>query len=408
MAELTKFGHMYHHGLPMETRTGRSTFRDNLRALPAPAWILFGGTFVNRFGTFVVPFLVIYLTRRGYTVGDAGLAIAAYGAGHLCASLLGGHLADRIGRRNTIVLSMFAAGTSMLALSQASGLTAILPLTWFAGLSGELYRPAATALIGDLVPAGKRVAAFGMYRFAINLGFAAGPATAGFLAGHSFFYLFLGDALTSFAYGIIALLALPHGLRSDPTRERFGEAFVAASRDRAFVIFLFASVCITSVDFQMGSTFALHVKAQGLSNATYGMLISMNGVLIVLFELIITAWTQRFPVRSMIALGYALAGLGFALTGLAHNVPALAATVVIWTLGEMVSSPVTGAYVSGLAPEQYRGRYMGMWVLTWSLGMILGPTIGTRVYANNPNLVWIGCGVLGLIGAVLSLMNPRK
>jgi MFS family permease len=92
-----------------------ASFRENLRALPAPAWILFGGIFVNRFGTFVMPFLVLYLTRNGYSVAQSGLAAGVYGAGHFVASALGGHLADRIGRRNTIVLSMLGSAAAMLA-----------------------------------------------------------------------------------------------------------------------------------------------------------------------------------------------------------------------------------------------------------------------------------------------------
>ncbi|HEY8132931.1 MAG TPA: MFS transporter, partial [Thermoanaerobaculia bacterium] len=126
------------------------SLRENLRALPAPAWILFGGTFINRFGTFVMPFLVLYLTRSGYTIAQAGLAVGAYGGGHIIASMLGGHLADRIGRRNTIALSMFASAAAMLALSQARTFVPILILTCLTGTAAELYRPASSALLIDL------------------------------------------------------------------------------------------------------------------------------------------------------------------------------------------------------------------------------------------------------------------
>src|SRR6266446_6733493 len=105
--------------------------------MPRPAWILFGGTFVNRFGTFVMPMLAIYLTKEGYSVARAGIAIGAYGAGLFCASLLGGHLADRIGRRNTIATSMFGSACAMLALSQAHGFESIVVLTYIAGLAAE-------------------------------------------------------------------------------------------------------------------------------------------------------------------------------------------------------------------------------------------------------------------------------
>ena len=377
----------------------------NLRHLPPAAWILFAGTFVNRFGSFVMPFLVLYMTRSGYTSGQAGVAIGAYGLGHILASFLGGHLADRIGRRNTIVLSMFSSAAAMLVLSQARGFAPIVALTVIAGLTTELYRPASFALVGDLVPADQRVTAFGMYRFAVNIGFAAGPATAGFLADRGFFLLFVGDALTSAAFGVIAFLFLPHGLRTMAAAERVTDAIRHAARDRRFVLFFLATLCLTPIDFQMASTFALHVLAQGLPMSTYGLLVSENGLLIVLFELLITAWTQRIRPEPSIAAGYFLSGIGFALAGLAHTTPALALTMCLWTLGEMVSSPVAGSYVAQLAPERYRGRYMGFLMLAWSIGLMIGPPIGTLIYERNPSILWLGAGVLAVVSAVLALAS---
>jgi MFS family permease len=183
-------------------------------ALPRPVWILCLGTFVNKFGAFVVPFLVLYMKREGYTNGDTALALMAYGTGTLVASALGGYLADRIGRRNTIAFSMVCAAISMVMLSQARTLGSLVALSGFAGMAGEFYRPACGALLADLVPAGQRVTAYAAYRLALNAGWAFGPATAGFLAGHSYYWLFIGDAITSAAFGLVALLALPHGLRS--------------------------------------------------------------------------------------------------------------------------------------------------------------------------------------------------
>ena len=380
--------------------------RDNLRALPKPVWILFGGTFINRFGTFVMPFLAIYMTREGFTPTEAGLAVSSYGAGHICASMLGGHLADRIGRRHTIALSMFGSAGSMLALSQVHTLPLLLTLAFVVGLVGELYRPAAAALLGDLVTPEQRVAAFGMYRFAINLGFAVGPATAGFLANRSFFYVFAGDAITSFLFGIVALVALPHGLRSSGKEEKAAEGLRVAFSDRRFTYFLAATMCMTWIEFQLHSTFPLHIAKLGYSPSTYGLLLSINGALIVLLELLITAWTQRLPPQPLIALGYGLTGLGVAMTGLANGVPFLAFTVVIWTLGEMTYAPVTGAFVTTIAPERYRGRYMGIWHSTWSFGMILGPSMGMVIYERNPTALWITCFFLGLVAAGLALVKP--
>ena len=377
---------------------------ENLRALPPAAWILLGGTFVNRFGTFVIPFLVLYLTRSGYSIAQAGLGVGAYGAGHVMASMLGGHLADRIGRRNTIVMSMFGSAAAMLALSQARAFVPILVLACLAGTAAEMYRPASHALLVDLVGPKQSIFAFGMYRFAVNLAFSAGPATAGFLADRSFFYLFLGDAITSALYGIIAIVFLPHGLRADMKGERLGEAIRIAATNRAFRRLLAATFLLTIVDFQLSSTFALHVQALGFPTRVYGMLVSENGLLIICFELLITMFVQRFRPQPIIALGYFLAGTGFALTGIARSLPALAVTVVVWTFGEMFSSPMVIAYVAQIAPEKYRGRYMGLLTVSWSFGMLFGPPLGTMLYARNPAALWIACALLGVISASLLLL----
>jgi len=354
-----------------------------------------------------MPMLALYLTRNGYSIAQAGIAVSAYGAGHIASSMLGGHLADRFGRRNTIALSMFASGIAMLALSQARGYPAILACTFFAGSAAELYRPASSALIGDLVAPEQRVLAFGIYRFAVNLGVAAGPATAGFLADRSFFYVFLGDAVTSIAYGFIALIALPQGVRTAAHEEIAGEGYRAALADRRFVMFLLATLCLTWVDFQMTSTLPIHVQRQGFSALHYGMLISLNGALIVIFELALTMWTQRLPPQPLIAIGYFLNCIGFAFTGLARTMPALAVTVVIWTIGEMIYAPVTGAYVTNLAPERLRGRYHGLYVMAYSIGLMLGPAIGTAVFERSETALWTACGVSGVVAAMLALVKPR-
>src|SRR5688572_30196634 len=98
-------------------RAGFSFLASDLRSLPRMVWLLYAGVFLIRFGSFVVFFLVAWLTSRGHSPGAAGAAVAAYGGGHLIASWLGGWMADRIGRRETIVLSMFSAAASLLALA---------------------------------------------------------------------------------------------------------------------------------------------------------------------------------------------------------------------------------------------------------------------------------------------------
>lgn len=390
-------GHMVQHHSPLT----------NARALPRAAWFLYAGAFLNRFGSFVIPFLVLFLTRQGYTAAQAALAISAYGAGHVCASLLGGHLADNMGRRKTIAYSMIASAAAMLALSQAHSYILIVAITAFAGAAAEMYRPAAAALLGDLVPHERRVTAFAMLRLANNLGFVVGPATGGFLASKSFLILFIGDAATSVCFAIIAFAALPHGIAARETDRPARGAYRAALADVPFMIFVVASLCITWIEYQIVTTLPLHVRTLGYPPSTFGLLISVNGMLVTAFELVLTGWTQRFAPRPVIALGFVLFAGGFAVVGAAGSVPMLLAAVVLWTFGEMIFAPVAGAYLTELAPERLRGAYNGIWWSTWSIGALFGPYVGATLFLSAPDLYWIVVAGAGVAGALLMLVSGR-
>lgn len=179
-------------------------------------------------------------------------------------------------------------------------------------------------------------------------------------------------------------------------------------RDRAFVAFLVASVGITYVYLQSMSVLALHAKAEGLSTSDYGLLVSLNGLLVVFLELPIASVTQRLDARRVIAAGFLITGLGFALTAFAGTMPLLAATVVLWTIGEVVDAPVSSAYVAELAPEHMRGRYMGAWGLTWSLGLMLAPSLGARFFEASPDGAWVACGAIGAVAAAIVLFAGRE
>ena len=270
-----------------------------LKRFPRPVWIVFLGVFINRFGTFVIPFLALHMTRMGYSIKEAGYALVAYGGGHLMASLIGGHLADTIGRRNTIVMSMFSAGVSMLLLSQAESLFWICAFACLAGVTAEFHKPASSALLADLTRSEDRVTAFAAYRFATNAGWAIGPATAGLMAKHSYTWLFFGDAATSFVFGAIAWFMLPEQRKGNRGKwtQVFGafssvaEACRCALKDRRYVRFLIGAFGPAIVLMQMPSSLGLEIKFAGFSESVYGGVLALNGVLIIIFELPLCAIT---------------------------------------------------------------------------------------------------------------------
>lgn len=393
----------------MGAATIRPSLRRNIRAMPGSAWVLFAGSFVNRLGTFVLPFITLYLTRRGFSPPQAGLAIAAYGLGGLLAQAFGGLLADRIGRRNAIALSMASTGALTLALWRADTLALIYPLMFGIGCMGELHRPASGALIADLLPSEQRVTAFTLYRLAVNVGWAGGLALGGLLAERSFDYLFVGDAATSIVFGVISLVALPHGTRT----ARHEEAHLPTARasilaDRGFLLFLAAVLITGAVYSQNVSTMPLHIRDAGYAPSTYGFLQSLNGVIVVLFELPVIAWTQRHDRLRVVALGHLLIGLAFASLLFARTLPLLVGMIVVWTLGEMVESPVASAIAADRAPVHARGRYQSAFGSMFGVAWMLGPALGTIAYAAEPAALWTACGVLGVVAAAISLAAGRR
>jgi MFS family permease len=373
--------------------------------LPRAAWVLCLGIFLNRFGTFVIPFLTLYLTRKGYTTRDAGLAIGFYGGGTLLACFIGGHLADHLGRRKTIALSMAGGAVTMVALSFARTRWGIFLIAGLNGLAGDLYRPASNALLADLVPPSQRLIAYSAYRMALNAGWAFGPATAGLLTSFSYRWLFWGDAFSSTLFGLVAWFALPVGVRSAREQSGWAVAIRHFKQNGRFLQILAASLFIAPIFYQMSSTYGLFVTKLGYSASTYGALISLNGVVVVCFELLISNISRRYEARRVIAIGYVLVGVGFGANAFAVSIPALAGGMILFTFGEMMTLPVSSAYISGLAPESMRGRYMGAQSLTWSTALVFAPALGIFLLAQGKAVLWTACALSGLAGALIISWN---
>lgn len=385
----------------------KTSLIDDLQALPRAFWILVAGTFVNRFGSFVYPFLTIFLGARGLSLGQIGAVIAGYGGGGLLASLIGGWFADRFGRRNTIVLGTLANALCVGGLYFMHSIPGLTLLTFLAGVSGGFYHPASNALVADLVPPERRLGAYAVLRQAANAGFAFGTSAGGFLVSHSTFWLFAGDALTTATFGVIAFFLLPHGLRTSSQQASWSEALRHIRNDGRFWA-LFAAQSLTALIFtQFVSSYALEVTSRHLTlwslkpEQIFAILIGWNGVMVMLLELPCTRITQQFNPRRVMCLGYALIGFGFAWNTLPFGLPGLFVGMTLFTIGEMCALPMVFTWVAHLAPESMRGRYIGALGTAWSGASMVGPALGLQIFGWSPMVLWLGCGVLGIMAALV-------
>lgn len=375
--------------------------RELRRILPPVFWTVWLGTLVNRAGAFVAPILTFYLTtRRHLSLGEAGAIVAALGAGNVIAALTGGVLADRIGRRATMIISLFGGAVGLVALSAARDPWVIGAVAFGFGCVGDLYRPAVSAFVADVVPAPHRMRAYGILYWATNLGFAIAPVVGGVIATVSYRALFVGDAGTMAIYGVIVCLRVPetHPARSAATRSSVTLASIA--RDREYVRFWLSTVLVGFLFYQLNTTLSGWMEIQGHGPSAYGAILAINGVMIVLFQPALTERLATVPRRDILSYAALVTGIGFALHGASRSILVHGLAVVVWSLGEIAESPAGSAFVADRAPPDARGRYQGTFSMAFGLAACTAPIVGPRLLAIDPRLVWGGCAVVGALAAL--------
>jgi len=385
----------------------------DLRHLPRPVWIVSASQLVNRAGTMVLSFLVLYLTRElGFSAEKAGFILFLYGAGAIVSAPFAGRLADRWGAVPLMRASLFCAGGLLLLYPLARTLPVIGAVSVVLAMLNEAFRPAAMAFFGETVEPVRRKSAFAVYRLAINLGMAIGPAIGGVLATISFRYLFLVDGATSLAAALVLSAAsLPRRARhrtavTTTTRLRLS---TAAHADPRFLFFLAGVLPVTVIFFQHISSMPLFiVRDLGLSPSTFGLLFSINCLLIVVLEIPLNAATAHWPHRQTLALGAVLSGAGFGAMAFARDFWSLAATVTLWTFGEMLFFPASAAYATDIAPDSRRGEYSGLYTMVFSVAFAIVTRTGTIVLQRlGARILWGSTFVLGLIAAAMFLRLPE-
>lgn len=371
---------------------GIRLLRSRLGGLPRPFWVLWGGMLANRIGFLVEPFLALYLsTARGLSLAATGTVLAANGAGAVFSAILGGMLADRIGRRATLTSGMLANAAALITLGYVHGFSSLLAATFLLGLTIDLYRPASSAVVADLLPPAERARAFGLLFWAVNLGFSIAMVLGGMLARAGFIWLFWCDAGTCAVFAMLVWRAVPETSprRHGGSREPGG--FLAVLRDPLMVCYVLLTLGSAFVYMQAYTTLPLTMKDSGLPPQSYGLAMAVNGVAIIAIQPLAGAWLGRLDHPTVLACGVILIGTGFGLTSLAATTWSYAATVFVWTLGEILAAAVGMAIVASLAPVHLRGRYNGVFGLAFAAGFLLAPLGGTRLLAHGPAVLWLTC-----------------
>jgi predicted MFS family arabinose efflux permease len=375
--------------------------------LPRLFWLLWVGMLVNRAGGAVFPFMSLYLTReRGMDAATAGMILGIYAGAGMVAGPVGGELADRVGRRATLLLGTSLAAASMVALGLARSLSALVALAALLGFFTELCRPPLQAAVADVVPPEDRARAYGLLFWAINLGFSMAAVLAGAVASHSFTLLFVIDAATTLLFGVLVLGGLPdtrppggRGQAGHPLR-----SMLLPFRDRAVQVFAAIQLPVLLVFQQFTVAYPLDMRARGLSHATIGTLLALNGITIIVVQPLVLRALGGLNRARVLALAAVLVGVGFGIPALGGGVAVYATATLVFTLGEIAFAIAIPSLLADLAPAHHRGSYQGAFQLVFGLAGMAAPAFGSLVLAEaGARALWLGCLAVGLCAAVLHL-----
>ncbi|MEN8649409.1 MFS transporter [Streptomyces sp. 21So2-11] len=384
----------------------RRATRESVSGLPREFWWLWTSTLVNRLGAFVATFMALYLTLdRGYSASYAGLVASLHGLGGVVSSLGAGIMADRFGRRPTLLVAQSATAASVALLGFMHHPVAIAGVAFLVGMASNASRPAVQAMIADIVKPEDRVRAFSLNFWAINLGFAISSMAAGFIAEYSYLAGFLGEAVMTLACAVVVFLKLPES-RPTQARDATGKLMEpqvgmgTVLRDRRFMSLVGLSFVVALI-FQQGFVgLPVAMGTDGFTSADFGLAIAINGVLIVALQIPVTRYIEHRDPRRLLIISSLLAGYGFGLTAFAGSIAAYAMTVCVWSLAEIVNAPTQTGLVVRLSPVHGRGRYQGMYTMSWSAAALVAPLMaGFMIDGYGAEWLWGACAVLGTVAA---------
>jgi MFS family permease len=404
----------------MENSSGKATspLRNVFHRFEPGIWIVTVMQFFTVIGfSICMPFLSLYLYQdRGLSMTLVGIILLAAG---LCAAIsqaLGGALSDRFGRRPVLLIAAFVSIFLYSGLAVLIGVSApvwAITIVYIAGRSVlTITRPVISAMVADFTAKEKLTEAYGILRIGANIGWAAGPAIGGYLATFlPYGWLFGVPVLTCAIVSLIVFFFVHES--SHGTGRRVGvRSILPPAGDRAFLVFTMVSLLLFIVMGQMASTLSIFaVDRVGFSTAQYGLLLTLNGLIVILFQYPVTLALRRVAKFRALIVGSLLYALGYLSFGWITQFGWALGAMAIITAGEIIHSPVTLSVIGELSPQDQRGRYMGFYGLSETIGIAMGPLLGGILLDAFPfdlRLVWAPIASIALVAAIGYYLWARR
>jgi predicted MFS family arabinose efflux permease len=392
-----------------------SLYQNAYSGLSRSTWLLSLVMLVNRSGTMVLPFMTIYLTSTGYSIGQAGLVMGIFGFGAVCGGFIGGRLTDRFGFQQVQWMTLTGGGLLFMVLGQMKSYPLICICTFLLSLVNEAFRPANSTAIAHYSKDENRTRSYSLNRLAVNLGWAVGGAIGGILASINYHLLFWVDGFTNLAAVLLLRWFLPMGGSATPVHPAEGSKITVLSpyKDTLYLRFIAYVIVFGSGFFQLFSTLPVYYKkALHMPEYMIGLLMTLNGLLITVVEMVLVFKLEGKKENLVyIFYGVCMVGLSYVLLNiLPLSIGTAFFCMILTTMGEMSSMPFMSSYMIGRTSLTNRGQYAGLYTIAWSVAQVIGPIGGSQVaeHAGFSVLWWIVGGVCVMAAIGFHYLQKNK
>lgn len=383
--------------------------------LPMSVYVIFFASIINNLGNFVAPFLTMFLTySMGMNVGLVGIIVAINSFVGLIASAHGGKLIDVMGRKKIFIIFRTTSAIAIALCAFTRDPIVLTGLLILSNFLGGYSLPVYSTIITDITEGEQRKTAFSLQYMALNIGFSVGPLLAGFLYNNYLVWLFLGDAITTFASVILVAIFIPETM---PKKEEIsklkdnklekaeeGTLIQALIKRPTLLLFSFIIVIYFIVFSQFNFGLSLQIgEVFGDKSATiFGSLMAVNAVLCSIIPMFLTALTGKLKASLNIAVGGILYAIGFGMMFFINSYFLFILSTMLWTMGEILIATNTNVYIADHTPASHRGRFNSIFPIIRKLGFMIGPIIaGVYVKYTSIRNLWLFIGGISIIGAIM-------
>jgi predicted MFS family arabinose efflux permease len=357
-----------------------SLYKNSFTGLSPQTWLLSLIMLINRSGTMVVPFMTLYLTNKemNRTLSEAGFVLALFGLGTIVGAFFGGKFSDKIGFYPVQFITLFCGGILFITLGQIKSYPLICLFTFILSTVNEAFRPANSSAVAYYSRPENRTRSYSLNRLAINFGWAVGSSLGGLLASRNYELLFWVDGFTNLtaAFLLLAFLKKPQLPLRKKEEAHLESKPESAYRDKTYLLFIclvtFFGICF----FQLFTTVPKYFRDNlGLSEDYIGLVMAMNGLIIVAIEMVtVYILEQKNKNLAIISFGTFICSFAFFALLLPGNAKWISLLMILLiTVGEITSMPFMNSFWVSRSKENNRGQYAALYTMSWGTGQTVGP-----------------------------------